>query len=78
MMFNNRNMQKGILEINVKSIITTLNKLTYMSDSRHLIRRDVLITFKLHKAKDGPEITSTLRKNKHPGIEIQKMVLLFP
>ena len=35
-MLNNRNMQLSILEINRKSMLTMLNKLPYLSDSRHL------------------------------------------
>ena len=52
--------------INGESIITTLNKLPYMSDSRHLKSRYVHIMIKLLKVKygpDGPETTSTLREN---------------
>ena len=36
MMLDIRNMKTIILEINKESIITLLNKLQYLSDSRHL------------------------------------------
>ena len=38
-MHNNRNMQMSILNVNGKSIITLLNKVPYLSDSRHLKSR---------------------------------------
>ena len=69
MMLNNRNMYISILEINGGSIITMLNKLPYMSNSRHLKRMDVQITIKVLKFKYKPEITSMFRNNKHNGIE---------
>ena len=54
----------------LESIITMLNKLPDMSDSRHLKRRYMQITIKPIKVKYGPESKSTLRKNKHTGTEI--------
>ena len=35
-MLSNSNMQTEILKINRESIVTLLNKLPYLSDSRHL------------------------------------------
>ena len=52
-----------------ESIITMLNKLPDMSDSRHLKRRYMQIIIKLPRVKYGPEATSMLRNNKHTGIE---------
>ena len=69
MMLAYRNMEISILEINGESIITTLNKLSYMSHSRHHKRRDMQVTIKLLKVKYGPETTSTHRNDKHTGIE---------
>ena len=69
MLLNNKNMLISILEIDRESIITKLNKLPYMSDSRHLKRRNVQTTIKLVKVNYGPETTSMLRNNKHIGIE---------
>ena len=59
----------GLLEINGESIITMLNRLPDMSDSRHLKRRYMQITIKWLKVKYRPEATSTHRNNKHTGIE---------
>ena len=59
----------SIIETNGENIITTLNKVLFMFDSRHLKSRDVHITIKLLNVKYGPETTSTLRNNKHIGIE---------
>ena len=59
----------SILGINGESIITMLNKLLDMFDSRHLKTRDMQITIKPLKVKYGPETTSMLRNNKHAGIE---------
>ena len=69
MVLNKRNMQMSILEINGESIITMLNKLPHMSDSRHLKRRYMQIMIKLLKIKYGLQTTSMLRNNKHIGIE---------
>ena len=46
MILNNRNIQINILNINGKSIITLLNKLTYLSDSKLLKSRYVDIAIK--------------------------------
>ena len=68
-MLNNRNMYINILEVNGEGIITMLNKLPDMPDSRHLKRRYMQITTKPLKFKYGPEATSMLRNSKHIGTE---------
>ena len=44
-MLNSKNIYVSILEINGETIITTLNKLPYMSDCKHLKRRGVQMTW---------------------------------
>ena len=60
-MFNNRNMYISILEINRKSIIILLNKLPYLSDSRHLKSRYVHISVKSLKVCYGSLATVCLQ-----------------
>ena len=54
MMLNNRNMQVSILKINGKNIITMLNELPYLSDSRHLKIMYVYIVIKSLKIEYWP------------------------
>ena len=53
MMLNNRNVYISILETNGENIITTLNRLLYISGSRHLKNRDMHIMSELLEVKHG-------------------------
>ena len=58
MMLNHRNMQISVLEINTESIITPLNKLPYLTDSRHLKCRYVHLVIKSLHMECGLSTTS--------------------
>ena len=51
-MLNNRKLKISILEINIKSITTLLNKLPYLSNSRHPKSSYVHVVIKLLKIED--------------------------
>ena len=69
LMLNNRNMFISILQINRKSIITQLNKLPYLSNSRHLKSRNGDIVVKLLMVKYVLQISSTLGTMKYIGVK---------
>ena len=52
-MLNNRIYKISILQLSTKNIITLLNKLSYLSDSKHLESRYAHIAIKLLKIEYG-------------------------
>ena len=64
-MFNSMNMQISIFHINREGIITFLNNLPYLSDSRHPKGMNMHIAIESLKIEHGLETTLMLRYYKY-------------
>ena len=75
MMLNNKNMQISILEFHRESIITLLNKLHLLFDSKHLKSRDVYVAIECLRLSIVHKPTIPLGTDKQKSVVTQEWLI---